>query len=75
MGPVTAATTAWMDDAWDEGSGLLWNPPGSFEGELEPRVVHLVRETAWYAIALLRRDGPADRGRAKAALSAVLDLQ
>ena len=75
MGPVTAATAAWMDDAWDPAAGLLWNPPGSFEGEIEPRVVHLVRETAWYAIGLLRRDGPGDRDRAEAALTAVLDHQ
>ena len=61
VGPVTAATTAWMDRWWDDEAGLLWNPPGSFEGVLEPRSVHLVRETAWYAIGLLRRDGPGDR--------------
>jgi hypothetical protein len=75
MGPVTAATTAWMDEAWDDETGLLWNPPGSFEGELEPRVVHLVRETAWYAIGLLRRGAAGDHARAGAALSAVLDQQ
>jgi hypothetical protein len=72
---VTSAATAWMDEAWDDQAGLLWNPPGSFEGELEPRVVHLVRETAWYGIALLRRDAPGDRARAVAALSAVIDQQ
>jgi hypothetical protein len=72
---VTAVTTAWMDEAWDEETGLLWNPPGSFEGEIEPRLVHLVRETAWYAIGLLRRDGQGDRARAEAALGAVLDQQ
>ena len=72
---VTAATTAWMDDAWDDEAGLLWNPPGSFEGEIEPRVVHLVRETAWYAIGLLRRGSTGDGARAEAALSAVLEQQ
>ena len=75
MGPVTAATTAWMDGRGTTRPGLLWNPPGSFEGEVEPRVVHLVRETAWYAIGLLRRDAAGDRARAAAALSAVLDHQ
>ena len=74
-GDVTRVTTGWMDQAWDDEVGLLWNPPGSFEGELEPHVVHLVRETAWYAIGLLRRDGPGDRARAGAALSAVIERQ
>ena len=75
VGPVTAATTAWMDRWWDDDAGLLWNPPGSFEGVVEPRSVHLVRETAWYAIGLLRRDGAGDRARAEAALATVLDHQ
>ncbi|HET6967600.1 MAG TPA: hypothetical protein VFI44_04940, partial [Ornithinibacter sp.] len=33
------------------------------------------RETAWYAIGLLRRDGPEDRRRAEAALGAVVAHQ
>jgi hypothetical protein len=64
-----------MDQWWDDETGLLWNPPGSFEGVVEPQSVHLVRETAWYAIGLLRREGPGDRGRAEAALSAVVSHQ
>lgn len=61
-----------MDQAWDDEASLLWNPPGSFEGAVdEPRTVHLVRETAWYALGLLRRRGDGDRGRAERALSAV----
>ena len=64
-----------MDRWWDDDAGLLWNPPGSFEGVVEPRSVHLVRETAWYAIGLLRRDGPGDRARAEAALDTVVDHQ
>ena len=75
MGPVTDATTAWMDRAWDDETGLLWNPAGSFDEVVDPRSVHLVRETAWYAIGLLRRDGEGDRRRAEAALTAVLDHQ
>ena len=74
-GPVTRATTRWMDKWWDADAGLLRNPPGSFEGVVEARSVHLVRETAWYAIGLLRRDGVGDRARAEAALTAVLDHQ
>ena len=75
VGPVTTATTAWMDRWWDDDAGLLWNPPGSFEGVVEPRSVHLVRETAWYAIGLLRRAGPRDRDRAEAAIDTVVGHQ
>ncbi|MFL6205688.1 MAG: hypothetical protein ACJ739_10095 [Acidimicrobiales bacterium] len=64
-----------MDGAWDAEAGLLLNPPGSFEEVVEPRSVHLVRETAWYAVGLLLRDGPGDRSRAEQALHAVLDHQ
>jgi hypothetical protein len=75
VAPVTATTTAWMDQWWDDEAGLLWNPPGSFEGVVESQSVHLVRETAWYALGLLRRGGPGDRARAEAALSAVVAHQ
>jgi hypothetical protein len=76
LGSVTEVTTAWMDRAWDDEASLLWNPPGAFEGVVdEPRAVHLVRETAWYAIGLLRRDGPGDRARAERALTAVAAQQ
>ena len=74
-GHVTNATTAWMDRWWDDDAGLLWNPPGSFDDVVEPLSVHLVRETAWYAIGLLRRDGAGDRLRAAAALETVIDHQ
>ena len=73
-GPASVAT-AWMDRLWDPTVGLLVNPPGSFDDAAEPRTVHLVRETAWYGLALLRRDGPGDRERAEQALAAVLDQQ
>ena len=73
--PSPAATTAWMDQAWDDDAGLLWNPPGSFDDVLEPRSAHLVRETAWYALGLLRRDDPGDRMRAEAAMATVIGHQ
>lgn len=76
MSDPTAVATAWMDRAWDQAAGLLWNPPGAFAEVTDgPRTVHLVRETAWYGIGLLRRDGPGDRERAERALGAVLDHQ
>ena len=40
-----------------------------------PRSAHLVRETAWYALGLLRRDDPGDRMRAEAAMATVIDHQ
>jgi hypothetical protein len=64
-----------MDRWWDDEAGLLWNPPGSFEGAVDARSVHMVRETAWYAIGLLRRDAPGDRARAHTALTAVVGQQ
>ncbi len=72
----TAVATAWMDRAWDGDAGLLWNPPGAFDDVTDgPHTVHLVRESAWYALALLRRDGPGDRERAERVLGAVVDHQ
>jgi hypothetical protein len=72
MTDPTTVATGWMDRAWDGDVGLLWNPPGAFadvtDGE---RTVHLVRETAWYALGLLRRDGPGDAARAAVAIDAV----
>jgi hypothetical protein len=64
-----------MDRSWDPEAGLLWNPPGAFDEVAEPRSVHLVRETSWYAIGLLRRGGAGDRARAEQAIAAVLDHQ
>lgn len=76
IGDPTAVATAWFDRVWDDEAALLWNPPGAFDDVTGgPRTVHLVRETAWYALGLLRRDGAGDRARALAALAAVLDHQ
>lgn len=76
MTDPTLAATAWMDRSWDAAVGLLWNPPGAFTDVTDgPRTVHLVRETAWYAIGLLRRNGPGDHDRAEQALDAVLGQQ
>ena len=53
---LTAAATEWMDQWWDDDAGLLLRP---FK-----RDVHLVRETVWYGLGLLQRDGLGDEGRA-----------
>lgn len=71
MTRLVAEATAWMDQAWDAEVGLLWNPPGAFDDVTGPRTVHLVRETAWYALGLLRRAAPGDAERAAQALDAV----
>lgn len=76
MTDPTAVATAWMDRTWDDDVGLLWNPAGAFDDVTGgPRTVHLVRESAWYALGLLRRGGPADRDRAARVLGTVLDHQ
>jgi hypothetical protein len=64
---------AWADASWDEARGLLWNPPGSFEDHgVPPRSLHMVPQSAWYAVGLLARD---DRDRAERVLNALCDLQ
>jgi hypothetical protein len=71
-----AFATDWMDQWWDDEIALLWNPAGAFTEAFDaPRTAHIVRETAWYALGLLRRDGDGDRLRADRAIAAVLDLQ
>ncbi|MGK2948003.1 MAG: hypothetical protein ACSLFP_05475 [Acidimicrobiales bacterium] len=75
LGDPTAVATAWMDRSWDDEASLLWNPAGAFDEVAPPRTVHLVRETGWYALGLLRRDAPGDRARAERALASVLDHQ
>ncbi len=72
---LAAATTAWADRAYDAGRGLLWNPAGSFLPEVPDRSVHLVPQSAWYALGLLDRDAPGDIDRARRVIDAVLDLQ
>ena len=69
-------SVGWMDRFWDPAAGLLWNmgdapDPASAEHEEG----HPVRETAWYALGLLLRDGPGDTERAVQGLEAVLANQ
>ena len=61
------ATTAFMDPLWDPDVGLIRTP---FD-----QGPPLVRETSWYALGLLTRDGPGDRKRAGTALETVLGKQ
>ncbi len=52
---------------------MLWNPDGSFEDAgLAPRSMHMVPQSAWYAVGLLARG---DRDRAERVLSELCPLQ
>lgn len=66
----------WMDRCWDPSAGLLRMPDGIFYtyGRLDV-AVHLVRETAWYALGLLLRDADGDVARARVALDTLLSYQ
>jgi hypothetical protein len=72
---LSAETGAWSDQWFDESTALLWNPPGSFAGVIADRSVHLVPQSAWYAVALLHRDGSGDRDRAVRIIDALVSLQ
>jgi hypothetical protein len=54
---------AWADQWWDDARGLLWNPPGSFDDQgMQPLSMHMVPQSAWYAVDCVMRDMP-DRAR------------
>ena len=79
LGPAAAdlatVSTAWGDRWWDPDVALLWNPDGAFEELPAGRTVHLVPQSAWYALGLLLRGGKGDASRASRVISAVLDTQ
>lgn len=61
---------AFSERAWDDQAGLLWSvAPG------EEHRVHRVRESSWFALALLLRAGPGDETRACRIVERVLDFQ
>lgn len=73
---LAGRSLAWADPCWDAGAGLFRMPDDLlYEGAPPGVTVHLVRESSWYALGLLLRDGPGDRARAVRALDAVLDYQ
>ena len=63
---LLGASTAWMDQFWDDDAGLLWNVR---------REQHLVRETVLYALGLLLRAGAGDEARAHQAIATALTFQ
>ncbi len=67
---------SWVDRGWDEQAGLFRMPDGLlYEGDKWGADVHLVRETAWYALGLLLRDAAGDRARARSAIDSILPFQ
>ncbi|MFL5804573.1 MAG: hypothetical protein ACJ8CR_22855 [Roseiflexaceae bacterium] len=73
---LAVRSIAWMDGCWDEAAGLF-RVPGDmlYEAGRLGVPAHIVRETAWYALGLLLRDGPGDRARAGHAIETVLTYQ
>ena len=68
----------WGDDSWDAQTMFLRSPqPFSVAAPVETHAqAHfMVRESSWYALGLLLRDQPGDRGRAAGILRAVLKQQ
>ncbi len=69
---TAAAVLKRLDALWDERAGLLWNPSDPLD---QPGFRHSVRDTGWYAVAILKRDEPGDRDRAARALRAIVAQQ
>lgn len=79
--PATARDLAqramdWADPFWDAEAGLFRSPANELyeAGEMASRT-HMVRETVWYALGCLLRDGADDRERASHAIASVLQYQ
>jgi hypothetical protein len=66
----------WLDRYWDASVGLFRMPDDALyeDGHAGP-AVHLVRETAWYALGLLLRNADGDIVRAVRAVDALLAYQ
>ena len=60
------------DESFDAKAKLLIRPPDAHEGVGR---APLIRESTWYALGLLERDGTGDRARAAAILDVVLSEQ
>jgi hypothetical protein len=72
----------WGDRQWDAKSALCSAPEGPrllpanpHSGGVHVNTYFMVRESSWYAVGLLLRDGPGDRERAVQVLNAVLKAQ
>jgi hypothetical protein len=66
----------WADKYYDVQAKLISAPPSLLNAEFRNMPSHfMVRESSWYALGLLLRDGKGDRARAADILSVVLDQQ
>jgi hypothetical protein len=65
----------WGDQYYDSGAKLCRMPPSPAYAELRPSPYLMVRESTWYALGLLLRDGKGDRERAAQILDVVLKAQ
>lgn len=63
------ASLSFGDRLWDETAGLARSPLPDETGR------HRTRESTWYALGLLQRDGPGDRARAGRIIETVLAHQ
>lgn len=72
---LATRSLAWMDRCWDATAGLFRAPGGAFYEDTPSAAAFLLRESAWYALGLLLRDGPGDRLRALRTLDGVLQYQ
>ncbi len=67
---------AWADHFWDEKVALLWSPGDTADLQRVAKTgTHTVRDSIWYALGLLLRDGAGDAGRAARVIAAVLSYQ
>jgi hypothetical protein len=67
---------AWLDRHWDASVGLFRMPDDAlYEDGQATTAVHLVRETAWYALGLLLRNADGDIARAVRATDTLLTYQ
>lgn len=70
---ILDAAMACMDNLYDDQAGLLWQPD---DASTAPHLnKHMVRDSTYYALGLLMRDGLGDRARAERLLEAILDQQ
>lgn len=66
----------WMDGCWDDAAAMFREPVDvMYEAGRLGVPAHLIRETSYYALGLLLRDGPGDRARAARAIEALLAYQ
>jgi hypothetical protein len=72
---IFATAMQWGDQYYDAKAKLCHMPPSPQYAEAHLPTYVAVRESGWYAVGLLLRDGPGDRERAAQILDTVLNAQ